>query len=252
MSFDPETFDPSKPNASRLAVENPEFRYPPGRNPYFKKLRELAGRAFADNETEQHRGQWRGLMPDAAGTSAKRELHVELGCNAGHVLVEWAKRDPARAYIGIDWKIKAIHRAAEKLVKKDVKNALFLRAHAARLPYIFGEGEIDRLHLFFPDPWPKKAHWKHRFVNEQRLRLIAPALKKGGLFEIKTDHQGYFEWMEEELAKCQDVWRVLERTTDLHAGVAEPAKLEIPQVTLFEKLFIKDGIRIKRLLLERL
>jgi tRNA G46 methylase TrmB len=109
---------------------------------------------------------------------------------------------------------------------------------------MFAPGEIDFLYLFFPDPWPKKAHWRNRFVTEEMLREIAPLLKRGGVFHIKTDHAGYFEWMEEAIAKAADVWEPFERSADLHRGNEKARELEIPDVTLFEKLFVKDGLPI--------
>jgi len=237
------------PSANRLPIDHPDFQYPASKNPYWTKVKELQGRIYSDNDTESHREKWRGQFLDH-DKSSQRELHVELGCNAGHVVLEWAARNPKAAYIGLDWKFKPIYRAAEKAAKRGISNVLFLRAHAERLRYMFGEGEIDRLYLFFPDPWPKKAHWKNRFLTAQRLRELAPLLKKTGVFHIKTDHPGYFEWMEDALREASDFWSVLERSTDLHAGHPAPGKLEIPEVTLFEKLFIKDGIKIHSLKLK--
>jgi tRNA (guanine-N7-)-methyltransferase len=258
----------SSPN--RVPVEHPDYRYPSARNPYATKVREFDTRIFSDNGTEEHRDAWRTLLPDAGGSSAvtsspgassasgsvtrvltDRPLHVEIGCNAGHVIVEWAARDPESAYIGIDWKWKPIYRAAEKGWKRKINNLLFFRAHAIRLQQMFAPGEIDRLYLFFPDPWPKKKQWKNRFITAERLREIAPLLKKGGVFHIKTDHRKYFDWMEEHIAQVRDLWDVTERTTDLHAGNPNAVLLKEPEVTLFERLFIKDGLPINQVKLIR-
>lgn len=80
-------------------------------------------------------------------------------------------------------------------------------------------------------------------------------MKKGGIFHIKTDHAGYFEWMLEHLEialkEAGPIWEVVEKTTDLHEKNPNPRTLEIPDVTLFEKLFIKDGIKINSLKLRR-
>jgi tRNA (guanine-N7-)-methyltransferase len=210
-------------------------------------VRELGGRVYPDNETEKHSGVWRSKFPDSSQAQPKRALHVELGCNAGHVVVEWASRNPADAYVGIDWKFKAIFRGAEKAVKRKSDNLLFFRVHNERLPYIFAPGEIDRLYLYFPDPWPKKRDWKYRFVNERNLRAIAPLLALDGVFHIKTDHPGYYEWMRQAVDQCKDAWKILEETRDLHAGHPAPKTLKIPDVTLFERLFIQDGIKIHSL-----
>jgi tRNA (guanine-N7-)-methyltransferase len=106
---------------------------------------------------------------------------------------------------------------------------------------MFAPGEVDALYLYFPDPWPKKAQIKNRFLTAERLRDIHSLLKTGGLFHIKTDHAGYFEAMEEAIAETRELWDVRERTADLHAGNPHAGELTIPDVTLFERLFIQDG-----------
>lgn len=243
------------PVAGRLPIHHPDYRYPPSRNPYWQKNRDLAGRVYGDNDTEAHRGGWRELFPDRQGSGPGREaapggrrtLHLEIGCNAGHVTVEWAARNPADAYIGLDCKFKAVFRGADKARARGLGNLMFFRANADRLAFMFGKGEVDHAYLFFPDPWPKKSQWKNRFVSPRNLSALAEIVRPGGTLEIKTDHPGYFDWMEAALREVQDLWDVRERTTDLHQNHPEPTKLAIPEVTLFEKLFIKDKIPIHRL-----
>ena len=244
--------DPQALIPQRLAVTHPLFRYSESKNPYSSMLQGLQGRAYSCHETETFRGHWREQFPDhAEQPDARRELHVEVGCNAGHVVVEWAKRNPSAAWIGLDWKFKPIHRAAEKGLKKKLGNLLLLRAHAERLPFIFGEGEIDYLQLFFPDPWPRKKQWKNRYLTAENLRRFAPVVRPGGIFEIRTDHAGYFDWIEDAVQKTSDLWEVASLTRDKHAGHPSPEKLEIPDVTLFERLFIRDGLPIHAVSLRR-
>jgi tRNA (guanine-N7-)-methyltransferase len=247
-----EVSSPGGAPGTRLAIDHPQYRYPSSRNPYWAKLQAFQGKVFSDNETEAHAGRWREHFPDVArARSGDRKLHVEIGCNAGHVILEWAARDPSGAYVGLDWKFKPIFRGAEKAQKRGLSNLLFFRSHAERLRFMFAPGEIDFLYLFFPDPWPKKSQRKNRFVTAERLRAIAPVLKPGGIFHIKTDHPGYFEWMEKALEEAKDAWRVVERTRDLHQGHPDPLSLQIPDVTLFERLFVRDGIPIQSLKLQR-
>jgi tRNA (guanine-N7-)-methyltransferase len=234
------------PSSNHLPVSHPDFRYSESKNPYWTKLKTFQGRVFSDNETETHRGHWRDLFP-----KTPRELHVEVGCNAGHVTLEWAAENAENGYIGIDWKFKPIFWGMEKAARRKIDNLLLFRAHAERLPFMFGPQEIDRLYLFFPDPWPRKKQWKNRSLNSQALIRIAPLMKKGGIFHIKTDHAGYFEWMLEHLEialkEAGPIWEVVEKSHDLHADHPDPKSLKIPAVTLFEKLFIKDGIKINSL-----
>ncbi len=241
---------------SRLPVQHPDFRYSESRNIYSAKLaQELVGRVYSDNATESKKGEWRSQFLDVtAGRDAagRRPLHVEVGCNAGHVVVEWAARDPEAAYMGVDWKFKPVFRAAEKAKKRGIGNLLLLRAHAERLPYMFADGEIDHLYLYFPDPWAKKSQLKNRFITPINFARLHPLVRPGGTFHIKTDHAGYFEWMVNALAETNRLWETTALSRDLHAGNTDAIKLTMPEVTLFERLFIKDGLPIHSLLLKRI
>lgn len=233
-----------------LPIFHPDYRYPKSDNIYADKNEALKGRIYSANDTESKRGHWLEAFPARLQTPAT-ELHLEIGCNAGHVVVEWAKLNPNRAYIGLDWKYKAIHRGAEKALKRGLDNLLFFRAHAIRLKYMFGENELDHIAIYCPDPWPKKAHWKNRYINPEQLRDIHQVLKPGGILHIKTDHRGYFDWMEDAISKTATLWKLENRTNDLHANNPDRLKLQIPDVTLFEKLFIADGIPINSVTLRK-
>ena len=238
---------PVESTGHQFPIQHPEYRYPDSRNPYWTKLQSLRDLVYSDNETEAHRGQWRQLFQDHSQFLGDRKLHVEIGCNAGHVLVEWAKTHPQDAYIGLDWKFKAIFRGAEKAVNRNLKNALFFRAHAERLPFMFGPEEIDYLYLFFPDPWDKRAQHKYRLITPERLRLFSQKMKPGGVFHIKTDHPDYFKWILKAVTQVEDSWKVIESFSDLYRDHPAPERLTIPEVTLFERLFIKDGLPIQSL-----
>ena len=234
-------------SAFQLPIFHPDYRYPRAKNPYSEKLKVFQGRVLCDQDTEKHPGSWKSEFQKTEQldeSSSDALLHVELGCNAGHVIVEWANQNPKDFYIGVDWKFKAIHKAAEKAQKRKLSNLMFFRAHSERVQYMFGPQEIDRLYLFFPDPWPKKAHWKHRYITERSLKELQKLMKPDGIFHIKTDHRGYFDWMMEALEKCKSEWEVLECSFDLHQNHPDPESLNFPEVTLFEKIFIREKLPI--------
>ena len=234
------------------SVSNPDFKYTPSHNIYWEKLmhlpKEMDGLAFTDEQTEACPGNLRNHFLSThelpKSETAKLTLHVEVGCNAGHVCLEWAKQNSDSLYIGIDWKFKQIYRLAEKSAKAKVKNLLAFRANAERLPFIFAPKEIDFLYLFFPDPWSKKAQQKNRTASIEWLTRVAPLLSGKGYFHIKTDHALYYEFIRENISKLSHLYEVIEETADLHAGNGKAHLLQIPEVTLFEKLFIKDGLPI--------
>jgi tRNA (guanine-N7-)-methyltransferase len=231
----------------QLPIFHPDYRYPQAKNPYSEKLKIFQGKVLSDQDTETHRGQWKSFFQKThvdSTVSSDGLLHVELGCNAGHVIVEWAKQNPNHLYVGVDWKFKAIFKAAEKAEKRKLANLMFFRAHSERLQYMFAPQEIDRLYLFFPDPWPKKGHWKHRFITEDRLKELKQLMKPGGVFHIKTDHRGYFDWMMEAIEKSTNEWEIIEHSMDLHKDHPYPESLNFPEVTLFEKIFIREKLPI--------
>ncbi len=239
-------------SSERLALTHPDYKYGVAKNPYSARLAEFPGLAYSDNATETFAGSWREKFgATGKNLNSRRELHVEIGCNTGHVTRAWAAANPDKLYIGIDWKFKIVHRGAEKAAEKGLENLIFFRANVERLQYMFGPGEVDYLYLYFPDPWPKKSQWKNRFLKESTLREAARVVRPGGIFHIKTDHDGYYAWMQEAFTKGGDLWEIERESLDLHAGNPAAGKLEIPEVTLFEKLFIKDGIPIKSAWLNR-
>ena len=227
-------------------IQHPDYRYPASKNPYWGKLQGLSNQVYSDQQTEGFRGRIGQLFPhDPQGP-----LTVEIGCNAGHVIVESAHQNPGQNFIGIDWKFKPIFRGVEKGAKKGLRNLVFFRAHAERLAFMFGPGELDRLNLYFPDPWAKKAQLKNRFFTAERLKMIAPLMKSGGIFHIKTDHRGYFDWMVEAVNQSLDQWEILSMSEDLHRHHPAPHLLDFPDVTLFEKLFIQDRLPIHEIKLK--
>jgi tRNA (guanine-N7-)-methyltransferase len=239
--------EPKFSERSRLPIQHPDYRYAPTKNIYGEKIKEFSDLIHSDNDTETRRGEWRASFRDAAASLKKanrRKLHVEVGCNGGHVILEWAAKNPDEGWIGLDWKFKQIYRGGEKAHNRGIKNLMFLRANLARLKYMFSPGEIDCLYLYFPDPWAKKSQWKNRSITAESLRELRTLVAADGVFHIKTDHAGYFEWMKEAFAQVGDVWKIERITDDLHAGNSHAQQLKIPEVTLFEKLFIKDGIPI--------
>lgn len=233
---------------NRLPIHHPEYQYPLSRNPYWKLLQEISDYVQMDGEAEKNRGNWRNLFK--ADTPLDAKLHVEIGCNGGHWILGQAARHPEQRFIGIDWKPKQIFKAYEKLQKKELKNILFLRVHARRLPYLFSPSEIDQLYLFFPDPWPKKAQKKNRLVQIDWLQEISPLIHPQGAFEIRTDHSEYFSWIQNCLQSENNThFQLIEFSQDYYKDHSNPQDLVPPDVTLFERVFIREGLPIHRLLL---
>ena len=99
---------------------------------------------------------------------------------------------------------------------------------------------------FFPDPWPKKRHWKNRLFQQPFLHGVYKILKPGGKLFVKTDHDGYAEWMV-DVMKNQSLFTVEFKTFDLRKEY--PEHFLSQNKTKFEKIFIEKGVNIKAFVL---
>jgi len=129
------------------------------------------------------------------------KIIMEIGFGMGEATAIIAKNHPNNAYIAVDVHPPGIGKLLGRIVENDLKNLRVIEddVHIV-LPHMFEDESLDAIHLYFPDPWPKKKHNKRRIVNEGFLALIHPKLKKGGYIHIATDWVPYAESMQEVFA----------------------------------------------------
>ena len=151
------------------------------------------------------------------------KIIMEIGFGMGEATAIIAKNHPNNAYIAVDVHPPGIGKLLGRIVENDLKNLRVIEDDVHIIvPHMFEDESLDAIHLYFPDPWPKKKHNKRRIVNEGFLSLIHPKLKKGGYIHIATDWVPYAISMQEVFA-----------TSSLFAGgVIE--KPESRPVTRFE------------------
>lgn len=134
-----------------------------------------------------------------AGTAP---LEVDLGCGDGSFLVDLAARCPARHFLGVERLLGRARKVARKAHRAGLGNVRVLRLESAyTIGWLLPGACVSRLHLLFPDPWPKKRHHKNRFVRPENIAAIERVLVPGGEFLFKTDHGGYFEWTRQVMAE---------------------------------------------------
>src|SRR5690606_27029527 len=119
----------------------------------------------------------------------------------GEFMMEYCEKNPDANFIGMDFRFKRSYALAKKLAQHPTKNFRYLRGRGERISFMFGESEVDKIFYFFPDPWPKKRQWKRRLFQEHFLECAHKVLRPGGTLFVKTDHDGYAEWMAEVIAK---------------------------------------------------
>lgn len=136
-------------------------------------------------------------------------LEVELGCGDASFLVEYAKQNPAKNFIGVERLLGRLQKLDRKGRRTGLKNVRGIRIESAYfLRYLLPQGSTSALHIYFPDPWPKKKHRRHRLINEQFPALARGALTPGGCIFLRTDDTDYFGQMNEVFDAAKEFTKV--------------------------------------------
>lgn len=132
-----------------------------------------------------------GGMTLPAGFAA---LKLEIGIGNGDALIHMAAVDSSSLYIGIEVHEPGIGRCLNLIQQMELANVRLMRHDAVEvLEHMIAPEMLDRILLFFPDPWHKKRHHKRRIVNQRFRDLVSRALKSGASIHIATDWQDYAE-----------------------------------------------------------
>jgi len=162
-------------------------------------------------------------------------LEVELGSGDSSFLVEYARRHPGHNFIGVERLLGRIRKLDRKGRRAGLTNLRGVRIESAYfLEYLLPPHSAVALHIYFPDPWPKRKHWRHRLINERFPTLASQALAPGGTVYLRTDDQNYFEQMVAVLNASSLFLQV-----DTHADLCA-------LLTDFERDFQARGIRTLR------
>ncbi len=180
-----------------------------------RKMRNLEPRMekcapYRVTDPAAHQGSWRSLKPDCAA------LWVELGCGKGKFTAETAAANPDVLLIAVERCREAMVVAMEKAAALGLKNVFYIDMDAATMEDVFAPGEIDRLFLNFPDPWPRKKNAKRRLTHRRFLERYCRTVRPGGELHFKTDNAPLFAYSLEEFAACG--LEVRSVTDDLHAN----------------------------------
>ena len=138
-----------------------------------------------------------------------RPLEVDLGCGDGSFLVTMAQDLPERNFLGVERLLGRVRKVCRRAHRLGLNNVKVLRLEAKyTVEWLLCPDSVSRLHLLFPDPWPKARHHKRRLVQHPFLTAVEQVLVPGGEFLFKTDDADYFEWAEEQLATFPGLKRI--------------------------------------------
>jgi tRNA (guanine-N7-)-methyltransferase len=141
-------------------------------------------------------------------------VHLEIGFGGGEHLLAEAARHPCIGFIGIEPFVNGMAKALAAIEAKQPGNIRLYMGEATELLEWLPTGALARIDLIHPDPWPKRRHWKRRFVQDGSVGEIARVLKPGGEFRFATDVASYAAWTLEHLSRSPDFLWTAERAAD--------------------------------------
>jgi tRNA (guanine-N7-)-methyltransferase len=136
-------------------------------------------------------------------------LEVELGCGDASFLAEYARQNPAMNFIGVERLLGRIQKLDKKGRRLGLANTRGVRIESAYfLQYLLPPHAAAALHIYFPDPWPKKKHHHHRLIGSGFPALARAALASGGTVFLRTDDTDYFQQMNEVFGATKEFEKV--------------------------------------------
>jgi tRNA (guanine-N7-)-methyltransferase len=134
--------------------------------------------------------------------SSPRELVLEIGSGMGETTVAIAKAHPDIDFVAVEVHGPGVGSLLNAIEREKLRNLRVMRHDALDvLEHMVADESLAAIHLFFPDPWPKKRHHKRRLVQPAFAALVARKLKEGGVLHAATDWPDYAEHMQAVLSR---------------------------------------------------
>jgi tRNA (guanine-N7-)-methyltransferase len=144
------------------------------------------------------------------------EVLLEIGFGGGEAMVAEAREQPRRGFIGVEPYVNGMAKALAAIESSNLHNIRLHFDDALDLIAWLPENSLARVNLIHPDPWPKRRHWKRRFIQDDTVSELARVLRADGDFRFLTDVADYAAWTLSRLlrsadfewtAQCADDWR---------------------------------------------
>lgn len=176
----------------------------------------------------EFKGQWQSKF------AKNQPLSIEVGSGKGRFIVEMAKANPERNFIGIEIQQSVAIMILEKQLTAQLPNLYLIQADGGELTDFFADNEVAQIYLNFSDPWPKTRHAKRRLTHQLFLKMYQAILQPQGSLQFKTDNRGLFEYS--LISFNQFGMQFDDLSLDLHADEA-PENIE----TEYEQRFSQMG-----------
>ncbi len=144
-------------------------------------------------------------------------VRMEIGFGGGEHLLAEAQNNPRTGFVGCEPFVNGMAKALAQIEARALTNVRLHFGDATEIIAWLPAASLARVDLLYPDPWPKKRHWKRRFVRPATVAALARLLRLGGEFRFATDWPDYAAWTLQRLvaspafawtAECADDWRL--------------------------------------------
>jgi tRNA (guanine-N7-)-methyltransferase len=202
----------------------------PAMTPAFQNARAFFGRRKGHKLRPRQAGLFETMLPRLAvdiARPAPAELSslfakpviaiwLEIGFGGGEAMLKEAGAHPQIGFIGVEPFVNGMAKALAGIAAEGLTNIRLHSDDAANLIAWLPTSSVSRIDLIHPDPWPKRRHWKRRFIQDEMVAELARILRAGGEFRVVTDVADYAAWTLQRLirsphfewtARCADDWR---------------------------------------------
>lgn len=165
----------------------------------------------------------------------QNSVELDLGCGKGLFSFERALADPSRNFMGVDKSGKWMRRKKEGGERLGLVNLRFMQSDIeAFLNRVLSES-VEIIHVYFPDPWPKRRHRQRRLLDANFIRLAYEKIKKSGVLLVATDDADYYSSFQKSFEETRPLWKSFRETVG--------ARIRYPEfMTSYEKKFHARGL----------
>lgn len=182
-----------------------------------------------------------GVVVDPlAWFDAPGPFELEIGSGKGGFLLHRARNNPDRRFLGIEWANQFFRYAADRMARWGLHNVRMMRTDAREFVMRYlPPACLNALHLYHPDPWPKKRHHKRRLVQPEFANVAVRTLAPGAEWLIQSDHEEYFQQMHSVLGNTVGLKEI-----EWECAVCKPDSEW--SGTNYEIKYAREGFRIHR------
>jgi tRNA G46 methylase TrmB len=219
---------------------------PTTRSNFAARLAEFPDLVLTDAAAFARRGKWEPFFRQRMGAPLLNgRIVFEIGCNDAQFLTRIAAKHPHVAFVGIDWKFKAIHDAATRVTELGLKNVSLIRGRAQDVSSLFADGELDEIWIFHPDPCDKPNELKNRLIAEPFLTDAHRVLRdERSRLSLKTDHPGYYQWILALLGLPEpEAFRIARAGTPVAPGTARVRRRDLMRIENLPP--VSDAVRTR-------